>query len=92
MNSLKALKKAALFYVGRRYQRDVFFIPMPDVKLVRDSLGLSQKNFAQMLGISPSTLQSWEKGRKQPVGPARLLLQIAARHPEAIWDTIQKMT
>ena len=46
--------------------------------------GLSQPRFAALLGISTGTLQNWEQGRREPDGPARVLLQVAAHHPEAL--------
>jgi len=42
-----------------------------------------------MLGISVKTLRNWEQGRRRPEGPARVLLQVAARHPEAVWDVVR---
>jgi putative transcriptional regulator len=55
-----------------------------DVKAVRQRLGKSQSEFALMIGVSVSTLQNWEQGRRRPVGPARALLTVAARNPEAV--------
>ena len=49
-------------------------------------LGLSQHKFALLLGISENTLQNWEQGRRHPVGPAKVLLKVAARHPQAILE------
>jgi putative transcriptional regulator len=46
--------------------------------------GLSQQRFADMLGVSPRTVQEWEQGRRQPSGAARSLLTIAARRPEVL--------
>lgn len=46
--------------------------------------GLSQAEFAHLLGVSKRTLQGWEQGRKQPSGAARTLLAIAARRPEVL--------
>ncbi len=88
---IQSVKEGGAILRGEKEPSRRFVIPIPDIKLVRDSFGLSQENFARMLGISPSTLQSWEQGRKNPAGPARLLLQIAAKHPEAVLDTIQKV-
>jgi DNA-binding transcriptional regulator YiaG len=42
---------------------------------------VSQARFARALGISVDTLQNWEQGRRQPVGPAKALLRLLARHP-----------
>jgi putative transcriptional regulator len=61
----------------------------PDsVAVVRARLGLSQAKFARALGISVATLQNWEQGRRQPTGPARVLLRIAAKHPEAVLEAV----
>ncbi len=55
-----------------------------DVKAVRMQLGKSQSEFALMIGVSVSTLQNWEQGRRRPEGPARALLRVAAANPEAV--------
>lgn len=53
---------------------------------VRGKLGLSQSKFAAILGISADTLQNWEQGRRTPTGPAKVLLRIAAKHPEVLLE------
>ncbi len=58
------------------------------VAAVRARMGLSQAQFARALGISLDTLQNWEQGRRQPSGPARVLLRIAIRHPEAVLEAV----
>lgn len=52
----------------------------------RQETGLSQAQFAKLLGVSIRTLQGWEQGRKQPSGAARTLLAIARRNPKALRD------
>lgn len=59
------------------------FSPL-DVKAIRARLDQSQSKFARMIGISVGTLQNWEQGRRKPKGPARALLQVALRDPEAV--------
>ncbi|MCI0741360.1 MAG: helix-turn-helix domain-containing protein [Gemmataceae bacterium] len=56
----------------------------PDVVAVRKGLKKSQAEFATMIGVSVATLQNWEQGRRQPRGPARALLRIAAVNPAAV--------
>ena len=65
-----------------------FDIESPDVRGIRKQYGLSQIQFAELLGISVATLRNWEQGRRRPEGPARILLSVAAKHPEAILDTV----
>ena len=60
--------------------------PKNDIVKVRGKLGLSQSKFADVLGISADTLQNWEQGRRTPTGPAKVLLKIAARHPEVLLE------
>lgn len=66
-----------------------FVVEVPDVKHIRAKYKLSQVEFAALLGISVKTLQNWEQGRRAPEGAARVLLQVASKHPEAIWDIVR---
>lgn len=61
-------------------------INVPPVPKIRESTGLSQSRFAQLLGVSVRTLQEWEQGRRAPSGAARTLLMIAAKNPKALRD------
>ena len=67
----------------------MFAIRPPEIKDIRNSFGLTQEQFATLLGISVRTLRNWEQGRRVPEGPARVLLQVAAKHPEAVLDVVQ---
>jgi len=57
------------------------------IAATRQKLGLSQGSFAKLLGISVRTLHHWEQGTRTPSGAARVLLKVAALHPEALVDT-----
>ena len=59
---------------------------VPSVSSVREKTGLSQSDFARLLGVSVRTLQEWEQGRRSPSGAARTLLMIAAKNPQALLD------
>jgi Predicted transcriptional regulator len=58
------------------------------ITAARAGTGLSQADFAKLIGVSRSTLQEWEQGRKQPSGAARVLLNIAASHPELLREAL----
>ena len=59
-----------------------------DIKAIRKKLNKSQSEFALMIGVSISTLQNWEQGRRQPEGPARALLKVATEKPEAVAEAL----
>jgi putative transcriptional regulator len=63
--------------------REFSFTP-EDVQAIRKKLKKSQDEFALMIGVSVATLRNWEQGRRQPHGPARALLKIAAEDPKAV--------
>ncbi len=50
----------------------------------RTKVGMSQSQFAALLGVSIRTLQDWEQGRREPSGAAKTLLRIAVRTPDAV--------
>jgi putative transcriptional regulator len=41
-----------------------------------------------MIGVSTSTLQNWEQGRREPDGPAKALLKVASQNPEAVMKAL----
>jgi len=59
-------------------------------RVARKTLKLSQGQFAALIGIPVSTLQGWEQGRRQPDGPARALLTIAAKRPDAVLEALHR--
>ena len=59
-------------------------INVPSVSAIRERTGLSQSDFARLLGVSVRTLQEWEQGRRAPSGAARTLLLIAAKNPDVL--------
>ena len=57
---------------------------LPMIVSTRLRTGLTQVQFAQLLGVSVRTLQGWEQGRKQPSGAAKTLLKIAQQQPDLL--------
>lgn len=82
--SLKqSLKEAAAIRRGELAPGRVAEIGTPDAKSVRAKVGLSQSEFAQLIGVKVATLRNWEQHRRQPTGPAAALLTIVEKEPEA---------
>jgi putative transcriptional regulator len=63
-----------------------------DVVRIRRKLKLSQSEFAARFGIAPGTLRDWEQKRKRPEGPARVLLMVIEREPDAVQRAIRAST
>jgi putative transcriptional regulator len=87
---VESVKEMKEIQAGKRraarvtYADDLLRTGTPDVATLRGHFQLSQAKFAALLGISVNTLQNWEQGRRVPDGPARVLLRVAAAHPEAL--------
>jgi putative transcriptional regulator len=87
---LESVRQAGAIMRGEAEPSQVFEVEAPDVKSIRAKFGVSQHEFASLLGISVRTLENWEQKRRIPKGPARVLLQVAAAHPEAVWDVVRQ--
>jgi len=59
-------------------------IKLPAAAEARVRVGLTQQEFARLLGVSARTLQDWEQGRREPTGAAKTLLRVAVSHPEVL--------
>jgi putative transcriptional regulator len=87
---VESVKEGMAILRGEKEPSRVFIVEKkPDVKAIRSKLGISQSEFAAMLGISVRTLENWEQGHRTPKGPARVLLRVAAAHPEVIWEAVR---
>ena len=60
----------------------VTVVTVPTAAEARQRTGLSQEDFARLLGVSARTLQDWEQGRRAPTGAAKTWLRIAFSHPD----------
>jgi putative transcriptional regulator len=81
---LDSVREAGGILRGDRRPSREFAFSAEDVQAIRRKLKKSQDEFALMIGVSVATLRNWEQGRRQPHGPARALLKIAAENPKAV--------
>ncbi len=75
---------ADLLQAVREMKAEKLHVVLSPVTEARKKTGLSQTQFATLMGVSVRTLQGWEQGRKQPSGAARTLLAIASTNPKAL--------
>lgn len=81
---VESVRQAGRIRRGEMEPARKFEVRAEDVRAIRAKLNKSQSEFALMIGVSVATLQNWEQGRRQPEGPARALLKIAAVNPAAV--------
>ncbi len=58
--------------------------PRSPIVRARLKSGLTQTQFAVLLGVSRRTLEQWEQGRRVPSGAAKTLIRVAELHPEVL--------
>ena len=79
LSSVREMDKIAK---GKKKVSRQSHFPEPEVKAIRERLGISQQKFALILGVSQRTVENWEQGRRHPTGAARSLLRIVEADPE----------
>jgi putative transcriptional regulator len=80
----ESIRQAGEIQRGERKPSRTFTHPDPNPQEIRKRLGLSQSRFAAIIGVSVRTLQNWEQGHRHPEGPAKALLRVVDRDPEAV--------
>jgi len=66
-------------------------IEVSDIVEARHRVGLSQDQFALLLGVSKRTLQDWEQGRREPSDAAKSLIAIAMKRPDVLLEVFGKV-
>lgn len=84
----ESLKQAGEIKKGTRKPSRKHVLKSPQVKRIRNSMGISQAQFASLIGVSVRTLQNWEQNRREPDGPAKALLTIAEKNPKAVAEAL----
>jgi len=84
---IRGLEDALEYAEGKKkgYREHRVVVPENvDVRSVRRKLHMTQKEFARSFGFSVYSIRNWEQGKRRPEGPARVLLTIIDREPEAV--------
>lgn len=61
-----------------------------DAREARLQLGLSQREFATLIGTGVGTVRKWELGTRQPSGAARALITVIKAEPKAVRRALRK--
>ena len=61
-----------------------------DARLARHRLGLSQRQFAGLIGTGVGTVRKWELGTRRPSGAARTLIEVIKAEPKAVRRALAK--
>lgn len=86
---IAAMEEAAAHAAGKGKVARVHTIEVPDVRAIREELGLSQQAFASAYRIPLATLKGWEQGRRQPDATASAYLSVIARLPREARDVLR---
>ena len=81
---LESVKEAGQILKGERQSSRIFIIDALDVREIRESLNLSQYQFATLVHVSVKTLRNWEQGIRRPGGAAAALLTAIRNDPENV--------
>jgi putative transcriptional regulator len=88
-NLLQGVREAGAWLRGdKSHVARIDRIEPNSVAAIRAKLRLSQTEFSSAFGISSATLRNWEQGRRQPTGPARVLLRVAQKYPKAVLEAV----
>ena len=87
-----SVKQAGKIHRGETKASRTFVFQPEEIRVIREKLHKSQSEFARMIGVSISTLQNWEQGRRQPEGPARALLVVASKAPNVVAKALAEVT
>lgn len=87
-NLATSIKQAGKIKQGTVKASRVTKYEIPDIKVIRRNLHVTQMEFAHMIGVSVGTLRNWEQGRREPEGPAKVLFTVAKAKPEMLLEVL----
>ena len=91
---LQGLEEGLAFCRGEKVLKTTAFLDQPPtttpagIVQLREQLQVTQRVFAQMLNVSPRTVQDWERGLRAPTQSSLRLLQVIKHRPEVIAEVV----
>ncbi|MBB4284682.1 helix-turn-helix domain-containing protein [Roseospira goensis] len=89
---IEGMREAVAYAQGRPVPVRETVVAVPaevDVKALRERMGLTQQAFARCFGFSVGSVRNWEQGARRPEGPARVLLKVIEKRPEAVLEALR---
>jgi putative transcriptional regulator len=86
---IAAMEEAVAHAQGAGKVARIHSVELPDVRAIREELGLSQQAFASAYRIPLATLKGWEQGRRQPDATASAYLSVIAHLPRETRDALR---
>jgi putative transcriptional regulator len=74
----------------RTREREKHLKRVPQVKVMRRALRLTQEEFSARFRIPLGTLRDWEQGKSRPDQAARAYLTVIARNPKAVVAALER--
>jgi len=62
---------------------------IPQVRIMRKALGLTQEEFAAHFHFPLGTLKDWGQGKSEPDTCARAYLKLIAQNPKAVTEALE---
>jgi putative transcriptional regulator len=85
---VESMRQMDEIVLGKRKPSRVFMYSPMEVRKIRQSTGLSQVKFAEVIEVGVGTLRNWEQGRRDPTGPAKALLKVIKNDPKRTIETL----
>lgn len=79
---IESMTEAVAHAKGKTVAAKEHVIDVPDVRAIREQLGMTQPAFAKAYRIPLPTLKGWEQGRRQPDATASAYLSVIAKMPK----------
>lgn len=88
---LESVREMKAIERGEMLPGRVWVVPEVNAKAVREKLGLTQVDFARLMGVNVWTLRNWEQGKRRPTGSAGILLRTIELHPDAVRAAVDSL-